>query len=409
VTDNYRRSELVVKNVSRHLLSKLTGEIVAWLNPRHAACTRQQLLAWDAAHWQAARQVVVMQGIASYLHTALPGTAIYAAAPASFLAWLAHQYEHNAARLRWFHQELSEILQLANGADIRVMPLKGSLLTTVYYPTPALRPMADIDLLIEPAALGGMMAIMKRLGYRYLKLPNEYQNEYKFVHPTANRIVDAGSEHPENPRPVEVHTGLRSGVWGGAGVYDGTAPVWASAQEVNLLGAHAWVPTPAQLLTALVTHAFRHFFRNEGRIMHWLDLAYVAAHVRTLHTDQANWTHPVYRMAQRALPDHFAALDFAPLAGATHGRIRQWSDTVALNADCGLMMATVAPEYRNRALLGRLGTAWDQWRPNPWRLAVAFGDTPVALAYGRYGFSLLTSLWVRFYGKWASQALVRQR
>jgi hypothetical protein len=275
------------------------------------------------------------------------------------------------------------------------MPLKGSLLTTLYYPSAALRPMADIDLLIGPQDLAAMRTILQDLGYLYVKLPDEYQNEYRFIHPTARRIVDPHSEHPDNPRPVEVHTGLRSGVWGGAGTYDVTTQVWSTAQVTTLLGEQAWTPTPEHLLTSLVTHAFRHFFRNEGRVIQWLDLAYVAPSVAHIPTDQANWSYPVYRMAQRALPGRFTTLDLTPLATATHPRIRRWSETVPLDAACGLTVATVAPEFRNRSLAGRLSTAWDQWRPNPWRLALVFGDTPVALAYGRYAISLLSSLWAR--------------
>ena len=40
---------------------------------------------------------------------------------------------------------------------------------------------------------------------------------------------------------------------------------------------------------------------------------------------------------------------------------------------------------------------------NPWRLALAFGDTPVVLAYGRYAAFLLSSLWARLQTRWVNQ------
>jgi hypothetical protein len=108
-------------------------------------------------------------------------------------------------------------------------------------------------------------------------------------------------------------------------------------------------------------------------------------------------------MAQRALPGRFAGIDLTPLAAAAHPRIRRWSESVPLDAACGLTVATVAPEFRNLSFAGRLGTAWAQWRPNPWRLALAFGDTPVVLAYGRYVAFLLSSLWARLQTRWVNQ------
>lgn len=380
---------------AQHRLNQITGAVVGWLDAAHVEGACQAVTAWIAVDWQLACQVLMSQGVAPYLHAALPQTVLYAALPTSFCAWLADQHERNAQRIQVFHAELAAILQQANRVGLRVMPLKGSLLTTHYYSSPALRPMADIDLLIAPADLPAMTRLLEGVGYRYLKLPDEYKSEYKFIHPTANRIVDAHNEHPDNPRPVEVHTSLRSGVWGGAGIYDVTAAVWSTAREVNILGEPAWAPAPAQLLTSLVTHAFRHFFRNEGRMIHWLDLSYVAPGVSTVPIEQANWSYPVYCMAQRALPSRLAGFDLSPLAAATHTRIRRWSEQVALDVDCGLTIATVAPEYRNLTLTGRLGTAWNQWRPNGWRLALAYGDTPVVLAYGRYTASLLGSLWAR--------------
>jgi hypothetical protein len=382
-------------DASQDKLSQLTGEIITWLDERAHIPAGRRISAWDAATWRLAQQAIFMQGIGPYLHDTLPGKLLWSSMPEDFQQWLAWQRNTNAARVERMHTDLQAVLAEANRAGLRVMPLKGSLLSTCYYPTPALRPMADIDLLVEPPALPVMCTLMERLGYAYLPTTNRYQNEYRFNDPNTRKVVADDCEHPDNPRPVEVHSGLRRGVWGGAGVYDLTLQMWSSAREITLLGERAWAPAPKDFLVSLVTHAFRNFFRNEGRVLHWIDLAYVIGHVQTVPVELANWSFPVYRMAQRALPAHFACMDLTQLAAATHPAIRRWGEQTPLNGACGLVTATRAPELRNATLSGAIATAWSRWQPTPWRLAVAFGDVSLVGAYGRYLWWLLPNLWAR--------------
>ncbi len=56
--------------------------------------------------------------------------------------------------------ELGEILNAAETHGIALMPLKGALLAPYYYPTPALRPMSDLDLLVGRGDMDALAALL---------------------------------------------------------------------------------------------------------------------------------------------------------------------------------------------------------------------------------------------------------
>ena len=61
-------------------------------------------------------------------------------------------------------QDLDKIKNLFNKANIKYMPLKGSVLKS-YYPRPELRPMGDIDILIDLDQLDKISECMAAIGY----------------------------------------------------------------------------------------------------------------------------------------------------------------------------------------------------------------------------------------------------
>lgn len=378
-----------------HSLQHTLGLIVRWFDPAQAETMYEQLRIWDAATWQMAQQVIVMQGIGPYLHAYLPSSLLWPTIPAAMRAWLAWQHAMNADRMTNFQSDLQPILQRANRVGIRVMPLKGALLAWRYYADPALRPMADLDLLIEPAALSAMTALLTELGYYHSADQARVTDHHRFTHLVANKVVARDCEHPDNPRRLELHTGLRRNIWNGARHRDLTMLLWSAAQESRLLGEPIWQPSADALLTTVVAHAAGHFFRREGRILQWLDIAQLTPTTHALPIDEAVWTYPIYRLAQRALPGALAQVNLQPLAAQIPLRLQQWSDQVSLDQRCGLVVARQAPDVRYHQVVGRLGLLWDHWQPSPWRLALVYGNLPLPLAYGRYAQSVLATVWER--------------
>lgn len=75
----------------------------------------------------------------------------------------------NAARF----EVLGEILGAFEAASIRVLVLKGAALAHILYPSPALRPLSDIDLLVEPGQTGHAQAVLASLGFAAEQQPTD--------------------------------------------------------------------------------------------------------------------------------------------------------------------------------------------------------------------------------------------
>lgn len=376
------------KYPSRRLLNLLTAEMVTWLDAPDPNGVRSNTSAWDEATWQAAELVALMQGIGPYLHHRLSSTLLYDTLPAPFRDWLAAEYALNGARVARLHADLAAVLRAAGKAGIAVMPLKGSLLTTRLYEVPAQRPMADLDLLIRPADGPALTATLQGLGYQLQgPLSPRHNRERIFVNPGGCQIASWRSDHPDNPRPIEVHLSLKRSLWVDAGATDLTDYLWAGSQETEVLGERARVPAPENHLVYLAMHATGHHLMGTGRFIQLLDLAQIAPQFPHLDPPDANWVYPALRLAARGLPGGFGAGDLSALAQRTHPRLRRWAETVPLDGRCGLNVDPTPPSKQNRWRL-----RWVRWHPSPERLALAYGDTPLFLAYPRHVLTVLRHL-----------------
>ena len=63
------------------------------------------------------------------------------------------------------NRRLAEILEAFQRASIDAIVLKGAALAWTIYPSPALRPMSDVDLLVPPAAARTAQLLLRRLGF----------------------------------------------------------------------------------------------------------------------------------------------------------------------------------------------------------------------------------------------------
>ena len=78
--------------------------------------------------------------------------------------------------------------------------LKGMSICEQYYPEPHLRPMVDIDVLVDPAALAPVESVLLQLGYgRRSQNPPEFYETHHHTTPF---------RHPQTKVWVEVHRGL---------------------------------------------------------------------------------------------------------------------------------------------------------------------------------------------------------
>jgi len=369
-------------NARQKRFNAITSEIVAWLDGADFARAREIVQGWDQAGWKIAQDVAFMQGIGPYLSQILPQTPLYPSLPAWFCEWLETTYALNAARISRLHADLQVLLHEAHHADIPLMPLKGSLLTTQVYPQPAIRPMADLDLLIQAKDRCRMRQIMERQGYRFFpKAGSSYHDIYVN---TAAETVIAADEHPDNPRPVELHLRLNPRLWAGFHLPDLADDLWQTSTPGTLLGEPVYLPSPRNHLAFVALHHLKHFTMRSGRAIQWLDIAQMVAAGSDLESlPRLDLLYPVLRFSARVFPSYFTKVDWMKLARGVHPRVRNWCEATPLDARCGLQMTA------GKATGDLWRTRWIRWRPTPVRLALTYGRTPLLWAYLRYGAALV--------------------
>jgi hypothetical protein len=367
---------------SAAVANALSRELATWLEGPDPA-RADAIGRWSPSTWLAFRQVVTMHGLAPHLAGRLPGSAVGSAVPPATLAWLAGQAGRNAERIRRMHDELRAILAAAASDGIEVMPLKGAVLGTLRGADPSRRPMSDLDLLVRPADRARISAILVGLGYRHVPERHRRPTHEVFVDPGGGRVVDPDGEHPENPRRVEVHTEVKRHLWGWDDDDDLTAELWRGARQGLIHGQPATLSRPESLLAHVAIHASSDLLAGRGRLVQWLDLAALAPTVRELDgLVHPRLAYPSLRLATRALPRSLGAMDLAGLERGVPDRLVRWAATVRFDASCGL--TTGRPPDAPSAF----GARWERWRPDRWRLLVAYGDVSVPIALARHAVTV---------------------
>jgi hypothetical protein len=333
---------------------------------------------WDDARWALAGRVAFTQGVAAWLHERLPGTPVADHLPPVLRVALEEHHALTAARARRVLDDLDRILEMAAEADVAVMPLKGSLLTGLGYLDPALRPMADLDLLIRDADRDRMLAAMRRLGYRSAPgFRNPGRDELQ--DPGGGQVVAWDTEHPDNPCPVELLRRVDKRPWGGRLAYDLTELLWADAEPVTIGGRPAWRPSDRALLIHLAAHATMSLVAGDGRLVQLLDVAAVAPRVSGLGTTPVpRLVHTGLVIAGRLLPGTVPEHLAASLTGAVPWGLRRWSAHVPLDTRAGFADGIPHHERSPRA------RTWARWRPAPWRLWAGYPDGSLARAWVRH-------------------------
>jgi hypothetical protein len=228
-------------------------------------------------------------------------------------------YEQSAMRTGAALFQLEQLLVALSASGVAPpMLLKGMVLAPTIYPSLALRPVRDIDLLIRPGDRHAVQRVAEALGY----MPEP------IVAPTrrhAEILAEEATTHSYLPADgtaglhLDIHTEPVPGMDAGA------IPLWDGAVERAVGSARAYVPRDEHLLVLLLLHVAKHRAGSgvPPRLLWWLDVALV---LRKLGA-QLDWDEFV--AAGRRLSDEAARLTaqclltveavFAP--GSTPGRV----------------------------------------------------------------------------------------
>jgi hypothetical protein len=151
---------------------------------------------WSAAEWAIARAVAAIHGVSPLLAETLRWSG-----PAAWMGFLAEQRSRTAERFGRIRELLYRVGSDAQRAGIALVPLKGAALHALGIYCPGDRPMADVDLLVQPDQSQGAAELLAALGFL-----ETYRN---FKHRVFARSSDAApealGEGAHNGIKIELH------------------------------------------------------------------------------------------------------------------------------------------------------------------------------------------------------------
>jgi hypothetical protein len=335
------------------------------------------LQALSAADWQAAIEQARRYDVVALLFWQVRKLAEQINLPPADWQALHASFVGGMGRSLLLYRHLAEILRRLAAEAAPVILLKGLHLAKWVYPEAALRPMADIDLLLRQEHLPRAAEALRGLGYDYLrefKLSRELRR-HQHIPP----LCQPGKA------PVELHWHI---------VEPGSRPkvdlegLWARAQPVEVGGAPALVLSPEDLLLHLSLHLQQHELR-EG-----LKRLYDVAALTSAAGEQMDWAQAQSRAAAWGcrkslfLALHLArALLNAPVPQEVLERLRPDDFTAQLDAlaqERALSLRLAPPELhpdlarlrRSRPLRAKAAALFDALFPYPEYVAAKYSLEP---------------------------------
>lgn len=252
--------------------------------------------------------------------------------PQCAVAALASSYYDTAACNALLYGELARILRLLHAANVPVVVLKGALLAATYYPDPALRPMADLDLLVHRDDVADAVELCRSCGYEAIEFYPGFSLEFgHHIHLVSRDRVGAAVEihwnlvagEADSLAPPEPWSWERTVEWSVGPSPDeahGRCSALALAEEMHFL--------------YLVAHLLLQHAASQERLIWWYDLHLIVQAAG----DLADWDCAAVRArdfgwlgaleaATTGLAQRFATLLPAGLLSALAAL---WSDRSAL-------------------------------------------------------------------------------
>lgn len=154
-----------------------------------------------------------------------------------------------------------------DAAGLEFIPIKGAWIADRAYPLPEARPMADTDLFVGPDGAAPTASALAALGF----LPAETTWKHRVLRRAGDREPVAGViEHPDSPRPVELHAELRESFRG----IDGRPAV--RRRDIGRLDAGAGALDDATQAAFVVMHASVGALGRSLRLVSLVDVARLA-------------------------------------------------------------------------------------------------------------------------------------
>jgi hypothetical protein len=238
-------------------LRRITERLAAEL-----ALPRDTAPDWSELEWRLARGVAAIHGVSSLLAGALKWDG-----PPGWKPFLAAQRAHVTTRHRRIEELLSQLDTRSRDESVALVALKGAALHDLGLYRAGERPMADVDLLVQPGDAERARQILESLGFS-----EQYAHWKHQVFVPAVRTMHAGvGEHAQNYLKIELHQRIAEIL--PRRITDVTRNIVPSRPHPGL---NAY-PSSAALLTHLLIHAAGAMAYRALRLLHLHDIALVSA------------------------------------------------------------------------------------------------------------------------------------
>jgi hypothetical protein len=205
-----------------------------------------------------------VHGVGPWLSRHLSGAPASSAAR-TLAAHLRHLETLSAARAATIGRVIDLARDASRDAGVPIVPLKGAAMAASVMPDQALRPSADVDVLVRPADEARFVGACARFGYR----PVGGSSRNRVLAPDAPEVEVRCGEDPAIPVKIEVHTRVVEANLGLG--CDLTGMLWDAARPAP--DRALWLtPPPDVLLLHAATHGARDLRTRTFRLLRLLDL-----------------------------------------------------------------------------------------------------------------------------------------
>ena len=201
--------------------------------------------------WERLWQLGHLHDVLPLVGASLRQLAGQAPIPAAWLERAQRRFYATLLRNTALADELTRVCVALSAAGVGVIPVKGIVLGETVYGNLALRPAADLDVLVRPHDLPAARAALHALGYTqraeplFAELHHPYHDP-QYFHPAAGREIC-----------LELHWAL----WAARFFHLGADALWERASATQLRGAEVRLLSPEDTLLHLAIHRSRSALR----------------------------------------------------------------------------------------------------------------------------------------------------
>ena len=197
--------------------------------------------------WESVAHLAQQHRLEPLLYRQLKTLGLTQQAPADVVQALHSAYLRTAYRNLRLYREVRDLFQRLNAANVEGILLKGAYLADRVYGNIAVRPMSDVDVLVQKNDLSRVSSIMREAGYRRIN----------HLHQTTNETHHFGWKNHASDLYIEIHWDLIDAAYG---IHVDIGELWGRSHPAIVADIPVREMSPEDQILHLCVHASTHVF-----------------------------------------------------------------------------------------------------------------------------------------------------